>query len=224
MDEEAGARSDGLMIVSVIFITAFTYIALTTDPVYTGVGVGDRAPELSGQIYNGSTWVDFDLKEQFNDSWVEGDPGTYYLVEFMDTNCGICVSAATDKFPGAQSKWLGVNGQEPTRSMPNGTSVQFLAVSISLWDESVAGKDYGRDVIVQFRDAVNYDGETTRSGGTHYFPYMDMQDNGHQDDWGNFGTPTYFIIDPSGIIQYTNLEDQGYDFRDALEDIVPRGE
>ena len=120
------------------------------------------------------------------------------------------VSAATDKFPGAQSKWLGVNGQEPTRSMPNGTSVQFLAVSISLWDESVAGKDYGRDVIVQFRDAVNYDGETTRSGGTHYFPYMDMQDNGHQDDWGNFGTPTYFIIDPSGIIQYTNLEDQGY--------------
>ena len=147
MDEEAGARSDGLMIVSVIFITAFTYIALTTDPVYTGIGVGDRAPELSGQIYNGSTWVDFDLKEQFNDSWVEGDPGTYYLVEFMDTNCGICVSAATDKFPGAQSKWLGVNGQEPTRSMPNGTSVQFLAVSISLWDESVAGKDYGRDVI-----------------------------------------------------------------------------
>ena len=63
MNDEAGARSDGLMIVSVIFITAFTYIALTTDPVYTGIGVGDRAPELSGQIYDGTTWVDFDLKE-----------------------------------------------------------------------------------------------------------------------------------------------------------------
>ena len=224
MDEEAGARSDGMMIISVIFITAFTYIALTTDPVYTGIGVGDRAPELSGQIYNGTTWVDFDLKEQFNDSWVEGDPGTYYLVEFMDTNCGICVSHATDKFPSAQSKWLGVNGQDPTRSMPEGTSVQFLAVSISLWDESVPGKDYGRDVIIQFRDAKDPDGDVTRNGGTHNFPYMDLQDNSHQDDWGNFGTPTYFIIDPSGIIQYTNLEDPGYDFTDALEDIVPRGE
>ena len=47
MDNEAGARSDGLMIVSVIFIAAFTYIALTTNPVYTGVGVGDKVPEWS---------------------------------------------------------------------------------------------------------------------------------------------------------------------------------
>ena len=53
---EAGARSDGVMIVSIIFITAFTYIALTTDPVYTGIGVGDRAPDLNGQIYDGTVW------------------------------------------------------------------------------------------------------------------------------------------------------------------------
>ena len=65
MNDEAGARSDGLMIVSVIFIAAFTYIALTTDPVYTGIGVGDKAPELSGKIYDGTTWVHFDLGKQF---------------------------------------------------------------------------------------------------------------------------------------------------------------
>ena len=51
---------------------------------------------------------------------------------------------------------------------------------------------------------------------------MDMQDNSHQDAWGNFGTPTYFIIDPSGIIQYTNLED-GYGVEEAMESIIPRG-
>ena len=38
ISNEAGARSDGLMIVSVIFIAAFTFIAFTTSPVYTGVG------------------------------------------------------------------------------------------------------------------------------------------------------------------------------------------
>ena len=209
MNDEAGARSDGLMIISVIFIAAFTYIALTTNPVYTGIGVGDKAPNLTGQIYDGAGWVDFDLKENFNDSWIEGDPGTYFLVEFMDTNCGICVTAADQKFPSAQAEWTGEN---PTRPMPEGVVVEFLAVSISLWDETVSGKSYGRDVIVDFRTEYN-----------HQFPYMDMQDNSHQDDWGNFGTPTYFIIDPDGIIQYTNLESPGYDFRDALEDIVPRG-
>ena len=208
--DEAGARSDGVMIVSIIFITAFTYIALTTDPVYTGIGVGDRAPDLNGQIYDGTVWVDFELGEQFNDTWSEGEPGTYYLVEFMDTNCGICVSAAEQKFtPQEQAAWLGDNPQRP---MPEGISVEFLAVSISLWDESVSGKSYGRTVVEDFREAYS-----------HNFPYMDMQDNSHQDDWGNFGTPTYFLIDPSGIIQYTNLETPGYDFRDALDDIVPRG-
>ena len=40
-NNEAGARSDGLIIVTVIFVVAFTYIALTTNPVYTGIGVGD---------------------------------------------------------------------------------------------------------------------------------------------------------------------------------------
>ena len=205
---EAGARSDGVMIVSVLFIAAFTYIALTTDPVYTGVGVGDRAPELKGKIYDGVTWVDFDLEEQFNDTWSEGDPGTYYLVEFMDTNCGICVSAAEKKFTAQeQANWLGDNPQRP---MPEGISVEFLAVSISLWDESVSGKKYGRDVLIDFREEYGHD-----------FPYMDMQDNSHQDDWGNVPTPTYFLIDPSGIIQYTNLETPGYDFRDALDDIIP---
>ena len=48
--EEAGARSDGLMIVSVMFIAAFTFIAFTTNPVYTGIDVGDRVPEFKGEM------------------------------------------------------------------------------------------------------------------------------------------------------------------------------
>ena len=73
ISDEAGARSDALMIVSVIFITAFTYIALTTSPVYTGVGVGDRVPELEGQIYDGSSWVDYNLEDHIDPLWSEGE-------------------------------------------------------------------------------------------------------------------------------------------------------
>ena len=91
---EAGARSDGLMIVSVIFITAFTYIALTTNPVYTGIGVGDRAPDLEGQVWNGNNWVEYNLADNINSNWTEGEPGTWTMVEFMDTNCGYCQKAA----------------------------------------------------------------------------------------------------------------------------------
>ena len=55
ISDEAGARSDGLMFVSVLFITAFTYIALTTNPVYAGIGVGDRAPDLAGEVWDGTS-------------------------------------------------------------------------------------------------------------------------------------------------------------------------
>ena len=66
ISNEAGARSDGLMLVSLVFIAAFTYIAFTTNPVYTGIGVGDRVPELEGQIYDGSTWTDFSLEDHID--------------------------------------------------------------------------------------------------------------------------------------------------------------
>ena len=126
---EAGARSDGVMIVSIIFIAAFTYIALTTDPVYTGIGVGDRAPDLNGQIYDGTVWVDFDLGEQFNDTWSEGEPGTYYLVEFMDTNCGICVSAAEQKLHHKNNSLVGDNPNAQCLKESLLNSWQFLSPS-----------------------------------------------------------------------------------------------
>ena len=87
ISNEAGARSDGLMLVSVVLIAAFTYIAFTTNPIYTGIGVGDRVPELEGQIYDGSTWTDFNLEDHIDPMWAEGDGGTWFMIEFMDTNC-----------------------------------------------------------------------------------------------------------------------------------------
>lgn len=209
-NDEAGARSDGLIIVTVIFVVAFTYIALTTNPVYTGIGVGDRAPDLQGMVYDGSEWASFNLEDNVDDNWVEGMGGTWTMVEFMDTNCGYCRTVAQEDFPTQQNKWLGEN---PTRSTPNNITVEFVAVSISLWDENTEGKEYGRDIIIKFRTDFG-----------HEFPYMDAQDNSHQDDWGRLGTPTYFLISPDGIIQYATPEaSAGYSVWDAMEELIPRG-
>ena len=170
-----------------MFIAAFTYIAFTTNPVYTGIGVGDRVPELEGQIYDGGAWTDFKLEDSLDPLWAEGDGGTWFMIEFMDTNCGYCQQQAAEDIPNQQAKWLGDN---PPRSTPDNVTVEFLAVSISLWESGTDGKSYGRDVIQDFRNNNN-----------HNFPYMDMQDNSHQEDWGGFGTPTYFLIAPNGIIE-----------------------
>ena len=211
ISNEAGARSDGLMLVSVVLIAAFTYIAFTTNPIYTGIGVVDRVPELEGQIYDGSTWTDFNLEDHIDPMWAEGDGGTWFMIEFMDTNCGYCQQQAAEDIPTWQGQWLGDN---PPRSTPDNVSVEFLAVSISLWDEDTQGKSYGRTVIESFRN-----------DNGHNFAYMDMQDNSHQDAWGNFGTPTYFLIGPNGIIEYVNLDaDGGYTIWDAMEDKIPKGD
>lgn len=211
MNEEAGARSDGLMIVSVLFIAAFTYIAFTTNPVYTGIGVGDRAPELTGQVWNGDgdNWQTFDLYSQINDEWQDGDDdGTWFMIEFMDTNCGACQKAAPD-IVSQQNKWL----EPASRSMPANTSVQFVAVAFSL-NPGADGWDYSRDEIKDFR--TDY---------SHTFGYMDDLDNSNRDVWGIDYTPQYYLIAPNGIIKFASPEaEAGMTVWDAMEYNIPRGD
>ena len=92
-----------------MFIAAFTYIAFTTNPVYTGIGVGDRVPELEGQIYDGGAWTDFKLEDSLDPLWAEGDGATWFMIEFMDTNCGYCQQQAAEDIPNQQAKWSTTN-------------------------------------------------------------------------------------------------------------------
>ena len=91
--------------------------------------------------------------------------------------------------------------------------MEFLAVSISLWEDTTPGKEYGKEEIVEFRDTYGLN-----------FGFMDSQDNSHQSGWGNLGTPSYFIVSPNGIIEYTNLETPELVWQEALENLVPRGD
>ena len=46
-------------------------IAFTANPIAIGTDVGERAPEIEGKAYNGTTWTDFDFEGYF-DNFVGG--------------------------------------------------------------------------------------------------------------------------------------------------------
>ena len=92
---EADVRTDTLIRVMALFFVAIIVLALTTNPIPSGTGVGERAPPLEGKAYNGSAWVDFDMESYLTANWTAGDSnGQWLLVEFMDTDCPFCVRSA----------------------------------------------------------------------------------------------------------------------------------
>ena len=209
LSEEGAARADALLLVSVLFFAAFGFIAWTTDPVYTGIGVGDKAPNLEGQVYDGNGWVPFELIDEensrFDQNWTEG-PGNWIMVEFMDTNCGYCVKAAQNDIPNQQARWL-----DGARPLESGTTVEFVAVAIQL---GLKDGNYEESSIIDFRDQYGHD-----------FPYMNDLDNSNRDTWEIEGTPTYFLIAPNGLIAYSSPEQApSLDVWEAMEDEIPRGE
>ena len=131
---EAGARADSMLYVSIILISSFILIAVLTNPVYSGTGVDDSAIEIEGKINDGGTWVDFKLSDNYNKNWtIDNDvTGTWYMVEFMDINCGHCKNAAPD-ITSLSNDWMN------NRDITNGDSVDFLAVSVNL---GMKGEDY----------------------------------------------------------------------------------
>ncbi|MDP6865164.1 MAG: TlpA disulfide reductase family protein [Candidatus Poseidoniaceae archaeon] len=187
---EAGARTDATMVVMSIFIAAFMLIAWTTDPVYQGVSVDDRAPPIEGKIFKNNVWMEWSLEDQLDETWISGSAyGTWHMIEFMDIYCGHCQSAAPE-VRDQYNNWRATD-------LPGEQEIEFVAVSIALW-QGDPSRDYSRENIESFR---NDSGQT--------FPYIDDLDNSNRDVWAIPGTPTYFLIAPNGQIVYASPEAAG---------------
>jgi hypothetical protein len=198
--QSGDARADATMLIMLLFFGSVALVALTTNPVYIGVGEGQRAPALSGSVYNGGAWIDYNLSASYNDSWVEGSgEGDWTIVEFMDINCGFCKNSATTI---ADNAGLIDNSAATGRA-----NVKFIAVAISL---PLEGEEYTRENVVDFR--ANYG---------HDFYYMDGMDNSHKETWQIKGTPTYFMVKPNGIIAWASPEHSDEDIWDAYGRLVP---
>ncbi|MEK9731111.1 MAG: redoxin domain-containing protein [Candidatus Poseidoniales archaeon] len=221
MNEEATAKTDTLIKIISLFTLVLLVIAFTSNPVSTGVGVGERVPPLAGKAYNGGGWVDYDIYDHIDLDWEEGNSsGTWFVLEFMDTDCPYCWDDAAPKMSDLQNA---VNSDQWGRA-----PVQIIAVAVEL---QIDGHDSTRAEIQAFRDKNDGDGSfkcnsgrsacSTRDGGPHSFPYIDDLDRTLLKDWNIPGTPTYFIIQPNGIVAWSSTEANNYEILDAVAGLIP---
>jgi hypothetical protein len=201
-DSESGdARADATMFIMLLFFGSLAYVAMTTNPVYVGVKEGQRAPALTGSVYNGGAWVEYSLNSSYDESWVEGSSdGDWTIVEFMDINCGYCKKSGVTIAENAD-----LIDNSPATGRAN---VNFIAVAISL---PLGGDDYTRENVINFRNDYG-----------HEFYYLDgMADDTQKDNWQIRATPTYFIVKPNGVIAWAGAEHSDEDVWQAYGRLIP---
>ena len=225
-DDEASTLGDSFLKISALFFVGILILAFTTDPVATGTKEGERAPLLDGAAYAGNGWASFDFSAQFDSGWDGNSSSNWVMIEFMDTDCPYCVTSA-DLYGEASEIFRDSNPDW------NGAQVDFFASATQL---DIQNHETSRAEIAAFRDKSS--GHTcagqdcaNRGGSAHeYVTYIDDIDQDNMDEWDIRGTPTYFLIQPDGIIAWvsnggTNLGDVNGDgeqntFIDAIVYLV----
>ena len=190
-----------------LFFVGIMIIAATTSPIATGTKEGERAPALEGKYYNGSGWFDFNLESYWDPLWEEGDiTGQWVALEFMDTDCPYCIQSAEDMSANANDFGNQDSGWD-------GAMVNFLA---SVAELNIDGHDSSRSEITAFRNKITDSGEDcasidcgARPGSAHNFPYIDDLDLDNMKKWKVSGTPSYYLIQPDGIIAWSSAENPG---------------
>lgn len=211
-----------------LFFVGLIIIAATTSPIATGTKAGERAPALEGKFYNGSGgWQTFNLESYWDSNWQEGDvSGQWVFLEFMDTDCPYCVRSAEDMSKYSDdfdsSNWP-LYLENDNRS---GAIVNFIASATQL---DIQGHDSSRAEIEAFRDKTPDSGIScassdcgSRPGAAHAFPYIDDLDQDNMKKWKVGGTPSYYLIQPDGIIAWSSSENPGEDLDDAIRALVTR--
>ncbi len=200
-DDNAGAVGSAALSVASLFFIAIMIIAFTANPIAIGTDVGERAPDVEGKAYNGTSWVDFDFESYFDNSWNEGNTsGQWVAIEFMDTDCPYCQQTADE-----YGQWA--NTYSANNPNWNGPHVNFLASATEL---DIPGHETSRAEIQDFRAEYG-----------HNFPYIDDIDQDNMKEWGIPGTPTYFLIQPDGIIAWVS-DDSNEDLAQAIVRLTPQ--
>ena len=200
-DDNAGAVGSAALSVASLFFIAIMIIAFTANPVAIGTDVGERAPDVEGKAYNGTSWVEFDFESYFDNSWEEGNiSGQWVAIEFMDTDCPYCQQTADE-----YGQWA--NTYSANNPNWNGPHVNFLASATEL---DIPGHETSRAEIQDFRAEYG-----------HNFPYIDDIDQDNMKEWGIPGTPTYFLIQPDGIIDWVS-DDSNEDLEQAIVRLTPQ--
>lgn len=216
-DEEADVRTDTAIKIMALFFASIMFLAFTTDPIASGTKEGQRAPALEGMGYNGTSWTSFNMDDWLVDNWSETDTTAEWLVvEFMDTDCGYCWDAASDM--GQYADYFSKTGAENW----DGPVINFVANVAEL---NIQGHESSRAEIEAFRDKTGNEncakGDcTNRPGNPHSFTYIDDLGLDNMDSWKVGGTPTYYLLQPDGIVAWVSSENQNEQLSDAIFRLV----
>ena len=178
-NQDASARTDAGIIVMSMFFAGILVVAFTTNPIASGTKIGERAPIFSGEAYDGSSWKSFEFEDLLDTTWTyNSSDAPWIAVEFLDTDCGYCKQSAPDVGQWAEmystEQWIGPD-------------VIFIAVAVEFVAES------SRAEIVEFRSQYN-----------NNFLYVDDLDIGIAKDWDVAATPSYFLVQPDGIVAWNS--------------------
>ena len=216
-DEEADVRTDTAIKIMALFFASIMFLAFTTDPIASGTKEGQRAPGLEGMGYNGTSWTPFNMDDWLVDNWSEADTTAEWLVvEFMDTDCGFCWDAASDM--GQYADYFSKTGAEKW----DGPVINFIANAAEL---NIQGHESSRAEIEAFRDKTGSEacakGDcVNRPGNPHSFTYIDDLSLDNMDSWKVSGTPTYYLLQPDGIVAWVSSENPNEQLSDAIFRLV----
>ena len=178
-NEEGSARSEAGIVAMSMFFAGLLVVAFTSSPIASGTQVGERAPIFTAEAYDGTSWKSFEFDDLLDVSWTwnSTNDAPWIAVEFLDTNCGHCKNAAPNMAQWSQ-EFSGVNGA------PN---VIFIAIAVEFVGESSRGE------IVDFR--TQYENN---------FLFVDDLDISIAKEWDISATPSYFLVQPDGIVAWNS--------------------
>ena len=226
---EADVRTDTLIRVMALFFVAIIVLAVTTNPIPSGPNVGERAPPLEGMAYNGSGWTEFNMDDYLTANWTAGDSDAQWLlVDFMDTDCPFCEKSADDVGYDAEyfMKLRANHRTYPSLGQWDGPIVNFVASATEL---EIPNHETSRDEIEAFRDRSGEEecaGKSCaqREGDAHRFVYIDDIDQDNMQEWKVAGTPSYYLIQPDGIVAWSSADSPQETVLEAIMRLTPQEE
>jgi len=212
-DERAGtAAAEGAFVVVILIIISLATTFQNTEVIGRGVNIGDTAPELVSQAHmmGSDEWDSFNLADEINPQWAEGDSGKHILIDFIDTDCPYCWASAPEMTE--------INEKY-------GENIKMFTVVVSFVE--LQGHEGSRDEIIAYQEKLS--GEmckasqvdcAEREGNPHDWPFIDDLDLSERSKWDVEGTPSYFLLKPNGEIVWTSDKNAGLSIDQAVAAVV----
>ncbi len=187
----------GLLTAGIISLVVVISVILAPIP-QVGPEEGNQAPDFIAESYNGASWSEYRLSDNYDWDWNGSSESEWFLIQFIDTDCPYCWTEGQEMSQ-LHSQW--------------GDRVNFVTVAAQL---NIPNHDSNKDEVEAFRDKTSYfgcnsdrDDCSDRPGTAHNWPYVDDGSNTILGNWELSGTPFTAILEPDGTVAWNKNKHQG---------------